>query len=988
MQDTQVPMRPRPTLLLGFDLPAPRTDQLSSNQSTDSTPSPITVQSDKSQLKWGLTNLRSIMNKSYELEAFVSTYTPDIFCVCETWLTADTPSGLCCPTGYTIIRKDRPTRGGGVAIFLSNKLKYNIINIDENFAGIEIVCVDVFVGSDCSRVIAYYRPPGMGASDITYAINSTVLLRKLCSTNKQIFLMGDFNLPDIDWSFYHGPDNIIYNHFIDFINCHGLTQLCNKPTRNENILDLILTSVDAKISDLTYLPPIGSSDHNVILFDSLISSTTPIEDVPLIQYDWLRADYASIQRELVSVNWNQIFQYSITVEECWKSFCHITTNIINKFVPTFCPKAAKQNHKKRYPQYIKTLIKDKAVAWKRWKITKTDRDKAAYSDSANKCTIAITNYNYAQELNLLRKNNLGSFYRFVNNKLSSKSTITSIRLPNGTLTDDPVIKSKIFNDFFSSVFTTDDGIAPPLDSRVPPGVEISSIEFTPLSVYNSLKQLKSSTSSGPDGLPNILLKNCAEAFSVPLSHIFDISFKDGVLPQCWKSAHVIPVYKKGCAADPNNYRPISLTSTCCKVMERVLNREIVKYLLAHNLITTQQHGFIHKRSACTNLLESVYDWSVNLELRKKSDVIYFDFKKAFDSVTHDKLITKMQAYGFTGNLLHWLQQFLSDRSQIVKIDSSYSSPCRVSSGVIQGSVLGPTLFLLFINDIADLFSDLDVTCKLFADDLKLYSKCDQNGSDDLPVAIDRLCNWCTTWQLSIAINKCSVCSIRNANLYNNINYNYSLSGNIILTCDTVRDLGIEIDSSLKFDKHISLIVHKAMTRCKLILKSFLSKDPTLLLRAFNTYVRPILEYCSPVWSPHYKYLVNKLEHVQQYFTKRLPGLWHNSYKERLNRLGIHTLECRRVITDMQFCYHILNKNIDSTIYNCFILKNNVNTGTKTRGNDFKLLKHFASNNHVKYFFSNRVIDHWNQLPNEIVSTTSINTFKSRLNKCFCRCNFN
>ena len=938
------------------------------------------------KLTMGLTNARSLSNKHHELDAFTCTYAPDIFCVCETWLTADTPSGICCPQGYSMVRKDRLTRGGGVAILLSNRLKYNIVSIDEKYDCIEIVSVDISVGSDSIRVIAYYRPPGMGASDITYAANSITLLRKLCSTNKQICLLGDFNLPDIDWSFYHGPDNFIYNQFLEFINCHGLTQLCTEPTRNRNILDLVLTSVDAKVCDLSYLPPISTSDHNVVLFEFLVSSVPPVQDNPCIQYDWLRADYAGIQREILSINWNQIFQYSITVEESWKTFCLITKDAIDKYVPTFCPKPAAQNHKKRYPRHIKTLIRQKAVAWKRWKISETDNDKLTYNNLATECRIAVANYSCTQEINLLRKNNLGSFYRFVNGKLTSKSPTTSIRLPNGTLTDDPLTKSKIFNDFFSSVFTTDNGINPPMASRVPQGVELSSIEITPLSVYSTLKQLKTSTSSGPDGLPNILLKNCAHALCVPLAHLFDISLKDGILPQCWKTAHVIPVHKKGCAADPNNYRPISLTSTCCKVMERVLNREIVKYLLNNNLITPQQHGFIHKRSTCTNLLESVHDWSINLELRKKSDVIYFDFKKAFDSVSHSKLVTKLQCYGFAGNLLYWLQQFLSGRCQTVKIDSSFSAPSGVSSGVIQGSVLGPTLFLLFINDIADIFSDLDVSFKLFADDLKLYSKCNLNGSDDLPIAIDRLCTWCSTWQLSIAVNKCSFCSIRNPNMYDDVNYSYSLDGNRIVTCDTVRDLGVVIDDSLKFDKHVSLIVHNALSRCKLILKSFSSKHPTLLVRAFNTYVRPTLEYCSPVWSPHYKYLIDKIEHVQQYFTKRIPGFWNLSYKERLSTLGIHTLECRRTIKDITLCYQIINNNIQSLISDCFTLHNNTNPGIKTRGHNLKLIKHFTSNNHVKFYFSNRVIDHWNQLPNEVVSSTSIDTFKVRLNKLFCSCN--
>ena len=156
-------------------------------------------------------------------------------------------------------------------------------------------------------------------------------------------------------------------------------------------------------------------------------------------------------------------------------------------------------------------------------------------------------------------------------------------------------------------------------------------------------------------------------------------------------------------------------------MERIINSEMLNFLLTENLITKQQHGFIQRRTTCTNLLESIHDWTLNLQAHRNTDVIYFDFKKAFDSVSHSKLLIKLPAYGLSGNFLAWLAEFLYNRSQIVKLDSCYSHRVHVISGVAQGSVLGPTLFPLFINDVADLFVDMEISCKLYADDIKLYS---------------------------------------------------------------------------------------------------------------------------------------------------------------------------------------------------------------------------------------------------------------------------
>jgi len=189
-------------------------------------------------------------------------------------------------------------------------------------------------------------------------------------------------------------------------------------------------------------------------------------------------------------------------------------------------------------------------------------------------------------------------------------------------------------------------------------------------------------------------------------------------------------------------------------MERIVNNSILNYLLDSSLITKHQHGFIRKRSTCTNLLESPHDWTLNPQNKKKTDVIYFDFKKAFDTVSHPKLLTKRKAYGLTGSLHFWVSEVLRERTQIVKINNNYSQSLSVISGVPQDSVLGPTLFLLYINDVCDLFADLSVSLKLYADDIKPYSHCDVSSSSDLDSAIGQLYNWSNTWQLQIAVDKC------------------------------------------------------------------------------------------------------------------------------------------------------------------------------------------------------------------------------------------
>ena len=683
---------------------------------------------------------------------------------------------------------------------------------------------------------------------------------------------------------------------------------------------------------------------------------------------------------LLACDWNILFQTCFDVNSCWSLFVDVMNEAIHKFVPVICTDVKKKSQRLgvKYPRFIQKLQKHKAIAWKKWKTSNLKSDHLLYKSIAKQCSNAIKNFHTTKELELIRKHNLGSFYNFVNKKLNTPFDIRQIKKPDGELTNNPNEIAEIFNNYFASVFTTDNGSTPVITPRVADDTTLTSIVFTPHIIERTLKSLNPSTSAGPDGLPNIFLKKCASSIALPLCHIFDISFKDSVVPECWKYACVTPIFKKGCTSDVNNYRPISLTSTCCRVMERIINLKLLDYLLLNKLITPQQHGFVRKRSTCTNLLECLQDWTLNLQNRMNTDVIYFDFRKAFDSVSHVKLLSKLPAYGISGCLLNWISAFLTNRSQVVKFKNSCSCPVSVSSGVPQGSVLGPTLFLLYINDVCDIFLGLTVKTKLYADDIKMYS-CYKlpNDQSDLQHAVDRLYDWSNKWQLQLAADKCHF--IRLAGKLKNNSTNcliYNINKSNLEKVDIVKDLGITVDGKLKFDTHISSVVHKAMARARLILKCFQSRNNTLLLKAYCTYVRPLLEYCTAVWTPHSKYLINKIERVQRFFTKRLSGLWNTEYSRRLQLLSLLSLERRREIYDLVLCYKILHGYNDTTLSDSFT-KSMI---SKTRGHEYKLLKNHCSVDLTKYYFTNRVIDHWNSLPSDIVKAPSAVAFK----KCLLR----
>src|SRR6266536_1931380 len=449
--------------------------------------------------------------------------------------------------------------------------------------------------------------------------------------------------------------------------------------------------------------------------------------------------------------------------------------------------------------------------------------------------------------------------------------------------------------------------------------------------------------------------------------MFNKFIEMGWVPIDWKTANVSALYKhKGSKSDAANYRPISLTSHIGKIFERILKEAIVVHLENSKSIKNSQHGFRKNRSCLTNLLEFLDEVSEYIDKGVPIDVIYLDFQKAFDKVPHERLMVKVKDLGITRKVWDWIHNWLLGRKQRVVLVGFHSNWTDVKSGVPQGSVLGPVLFLIFINDI-----DVEIQNSLLkvADDTKIFGNVGTTEDiERLKRSLHSLFTWSVDWQMLFNLEKCKVIHMETGN----VNTEYFMDGVKIQAVEDEKDLGVIINKDLKVSKQCIKAAKMGNKILGMINRSFEDKSKSTILRLYKSLVRPHLDYCSQAWNPYLIKDIKMLERVQRRATKMIKECKGMSYEDRLKKTGLTTLETRRIRADLIEVYKIVN-SIDKIDRELFQWK----VG-KTRGNSLKMFKKRFRINIGKYGFSNRVIDNWNKLNNDIVTAKSLNLFKGKL----------
>ena len=489
---------------------------------------------------------------------------------------------------------------------------------------------------------------------------------------------------------------------------------------------------------------------------------------------------------------------------------------------------------------------------------------------------------------------------------------------------------------------------------------------------------------GPDEIPPLVIKKLGEELVKPLTILFEASLQQEKIPDEWRTSIVSPIYKmKGKKSDPCNYRPVSLTCTIGKMMERIIKEQIMTYLETNNLIAKEQHGFRSGHSPQTNLIEFLNKTTKWMDEGRSFDILYFDFAKAFDKVCHERLILKVSQMGVGGKAREWIRDWLKGRKQQVRVNGEISSWEEVVSSVVQGTVLGGTLFTIYGNDIVKKIPDIaTLIAMLFADDTKMAQIVEtQEDANHMQQVIDELSKWAVDWEMAFNVKKCKVMHVGQKNP----RMEYTMNGEKLTEITEEKDLGVWIDASLKPSKQCAKAAKAAHFALGQIQRSFHFRKKDSLVPLYTTFVRSKLEHANAAWNPWQEGDILVLEKVQKRFVRMLSDVKGNTYEEKIRDAGLTTLRERRKRGDMIETYKTLNgfnkvdKNNWFTITQDDARETRRTTSITEKGVEKKIhiLEQERPRLEVrKNFFNVRIVKEWNSLPENVKAQKNVNSFKS------------
>ena len=840
----------------------------------------------------------------------------------ETWLKNHQDAELEIE-GYTIFRCDtvrkKAKRGretGGTAFYVRDDIAITCEPIIMySSEAIQLLCLYSKV-ENIAIACLYRQPDDRAHGHPSTASNFKTALDKLVaglaglSPAPDIILGGDFNLPHVSWPAGTPSQgaSVEEKHMLNYLNemCNELllTQVIKTSTHKDgNILDLVFVNNGGIVHDINVIPVLQSTSHHSIVQISTTYKADPPANTSTrpkpsmfnaLNYFHKDVDWSNLEATLGNVEWEETFRGK-TPDEMLDSIYSICYKASAECVPERVSSDSKKSS--RVQRFRKSLAnRRRRIAKRLIKLTspaRRDKLKAEMIDIEKKLQKSYRDSEIDMEEKAVEaiKTNPKYFYTYTKKRSKCTSKIGPLLKDKDQLTDDNKEMAELLSKQYSSVFSKPKAASDD-EEPVPPGNKLSDIQFTSKDMEDVIEELSSNAAAGMDGFPAILLKKCKTQLSLPLTIFWRKCLDDGYIPPRLKKSIITPIHKGDSRAVSANYRPIALTSHIIKMFEKILRRHVVKFMNENNLFNDNQHGFRSGRSCLSQLLEHFDQILDLLENGGNVDVIYLDFSKAFDKLDFKIVLRKIKAMGIDGRVFDWIKSFLTERTQQVSVNGILSDPAAVISGVPQGSVLGPLLFLILIADI-----DAEVIhaiIKSFADDTRAMKGI--NTKEDVATLqreLEKIYKWSDDNNMGLNDKKFEGMRLGPDEKIKSETSYTSPSGKIIEMKDTVKDLGVLMSDDCTFKANIDKVIEKAKNISSWVLRTFKTRQEKPMLLLFKMLILPVLEYCSVLWSPQDVGSIQKLESVQWSFVRKIWSNVESDYWLRLKSFNMYSLQRRR-----------------------------------------------------------------------------------------------
>ncbi len=970
-------------------------NDIGENPGPPSTDTPITIcqmncRSLVAELDSNYKKLKQRPPKVIELETFCRDNNIDILALTETWCNDSHSDDLIKIADFTkIYRKDRLDRqGGGVAVYASNNVNINRLKEIEPSES-EIMCFELQIPNKINKhafLCVGYRPQDKNVIDFT-----ADFLDVYEYTNGKGYFnflsVGDFNCKHSSFC-QTDKDTTEGSILRAVLDSNGLSQLVDFPTRFDVIynrsscIDFIITNESSFVKNISSYGPVANCDHIPVAFQ--INAKIPKQKT-FTRHVWnfKKGDFDKLNQKLAEYPWDTIFIID-NIDDIVDTWTDVFLDLAKECIP-YSKIIVRPDDLPYMTSELRSQIRKKDRLFKQWQRTKYGHHRNYYTRARNAVGKALR----LAEANYITKecDNLGVDHSNANwwstvKKLccfrKASNTIAPIVNAQGILVYDAETKADIFNEFYASVSTIDNYDDPIPSNNIATGPLLENITILQNDVYEALTNLNTSKATGPDNIGNMLLKRCAPSISGVLTRIFNLSLSLGIFPRKWKIAHIVPIHKKGSVHDFKMYRPVSLLPCVSKVFEKLIFKEVYLHLRNNGLLSEFQSGFTPGDSTINQLIH-INDMILK-SMDNYEDVIgcFLDLTRAFDTVWHKGLLYKLDKYGIrdhaNGSKLHtWFTSYLTERGHKVSIDGKLSSLRHINAAVPQGSVLGPLLFLVYINDVT---LDIDSEIFLFADDTSIF----KSGKDTKLMAqqinsdLNKIALWAKRWKININPTK-TVSMLFSKKSNPDKNFQIRLNSEIIQLSDHHKHLGLWLSSDATWTKHINESALKARKRLGCVQKHKYRMDRRSIELIYLTFVRPLLEYGSVLFDSATNEDLDILTEIEKEALRIITGARKRTNLDLLySEVKWPSLENRKETQKVITLGKIIIEKFPS--YLVRDLPTYYGDNRSVRNNTFAVPK--ARTDYYKKSFVPDSIDKWNKLPNEIRSIKSHKSLKYRL----------